>query len=62
MIQNRVLNRSNRKAVPPVVVVRRIDRLTIEVQVPSICLRVPSGRPIVPVRTPIVERRTIVVA
>ena len=60
MIQNRVLNRSNRKAVPAVVVVRGIDCLTIEVQVPGIRLGVVCRWPISTVRPPIVERRTIV--
>ena len=60
--KNRVLNRSNREAVPAIVVVRRINFRTIEVQVPRIRGRVVRGRPVVPVRAPIVQSRTIVVA
>ena len=58
----RVLNRSNCEAVPAIVVVGRIHFRTIEVQVPSIRLRVVCRTPVVTVRAPIVQSRTIVVA
>lgn len=58
----RVLNRSNSEAVPAIVVVGRIHFRTIEVQVPSIRLGVVCRTPVVAVRAPIVQSRTIVVA
>lgn len=58
----RVLNRSNREPVPAIVVVGRIHFRTIEVQVPSIHLGVVCRTPVVAVRAPIVQSRTIVVA
>jgi hypothetical protein len=58
----RVLNRSNREPVPAIVVVGRIHFRTIEVQVPSIRLGVVCRTPVVAVRAPIVQSRTIVVA
>jgi len=56
-----VLNRPDRKAVPAIVVVLRIDIRGIEVQVVGIGSRVEPRRPVVPVRATVVERRTIVV-
>ena len=56
-----MLNRPDRKAVPAIVVVLRIDIRAIEVQVVGIGSRVEPGRPVVPVRATVVERRTIVV-
>ncbi len=57
-----MLNRPDRKAVPAIVVVLRIDIRGIEVQVVGIGSRVEPRRPVVPVRATVVERRTIVVA
>ena len=58
----RVLNSTNRETIVPIVVVLRIDIRTIEVQVVCVGTIVERGRPVVPVGTTIVERRTIVVA
>ena len=57
-----MLNRPNREAVEPVVVVLRIDTTTVEVQVTTISGRVERSRPVVAVRAAIIPRRTIAVA
>ena len=57
-----MLNSPHRKTVAAIVVVLRINRGTVEVQVVGVRTTVPTGRPIVAVRPAIVERRTIVVA
>ena len=57
-----MLNRANRKAVPAIVVVLRIDFRRIEVQVVGVRGGVVRRGPVVTVRATVVERRTIVVA
>jgi len=57
-----MLNRPNREAVEPIVVVLRIDALAIEVQVPAIRGGVERSRPVVAIRAAIVPRSTITVA
>lgn len=57
-----MLNRANRKAVPAIVVVLRIHRARIEVQVVGVRGRVVTGRPVVPVRASVVESSAVVVA
>ena len=57
-----MLNRPNREAVEPIVVVLRIDTTTVEVQVPTIRSGVERRGPVVAVRAAVVPRRTIAVA
>jgi hypothetical protein len=57
-----MLNRANREAVVPIVVVLRVDPATVEVQVPCVAGRVERGRPEVAVRAAIVPRRAVAVA
>ena len=57
-----MLNSPHRKTVAPIVVVLRIHRRTIEVQVVGVRTAVERCRPVVAVRPAIRERRTIVVA
>ena len=57
-----VLNRPNREAVEPIVVVRGIDVRTIEVQVVAVSRRVQRGRPVVAVRASVVQTRPVPVA
>ena len=55
-------DRADRKAVVTIVVVRRIDIARIEVQVVGIAIRVQRRRPVVAIRTAIVQARVIDVA
>lgn len=57
-----MLNRAHREPVVPVVVVLRINTVTVEVQVPRITSRIKRSRPVVTVRTTVVPRRSIAVA
>ena len=57
-----MLHRPQSKTVVPIVVVLRIDSATVEVQVPCVAGRVPSGRPVVAVGPSVVPRATIAVA
>ena len=58
----RVLNSPNRVTVVPIVVVLRIHRRTIEVQVVRVGGGDPRRRPVVAVRAAIVQRRAVAVA
>ena len=57
-----MLNRPNREAVEPIVVVLRIDTTTVEVQVPTIRSGVERRGPVVAIRAAVVPRRAIAVA